>query len=1154
MADVDFYNAQRKKCKFILNFSKCVICQQKSEEDLIQFSEKSKIAFFEALEARQDELLQKFLHEFQSIEQIPKDSLNIVYHRSCYKSYTSKHNILSVCTSRDATIIPGEVSSHAPAKCTRSQLKTFGWNVCIVCMKEKYKKKKILHHLETRSRLLSILEAAKLLKDFPMISLLEEENILEKALYHNPCVTMYIAKSKMAQIVTPQNAVENAYEVAFGKLTSEIEVKIFDMKQIADMSSLHQLFLSYLPSDVPRAFSQKRLRRWLEKHYGKRINIEMGRTGQGISSLVISSEVNVCEAVRTKALSAPDDDLHFESSNKETLTDDQILHRAAAILRKDINEMKIDLKTYPDSSEVSIENSLQRIPSNLNQFILWLIDDNCHRKSQTATNGSKMRQSLAISECLVSLSRDTFTPFHLALALHVHHEYGSKNTVELLHSHGFCASYTEVRRFLTSVADCEISRHCSNDTSLSAGLVPVSMGGLLIQEGADNVDINSETIDGKDTFHSMARVIFQERAVSSSLSARRIEPRFSRGIERSQKQDDSADAILRCFSFQKPSTRPEPPKYTDPNDAILACSSEVFPAKDIMWVLLRTINRNILPGLTFSGIPNVQKIPFWTGFNASISKPNDFYNVAVYEPIIDGKPSEMATVYTAMKRCIAMSKRAGQSHSIQTFDQQLYSIAQQVKWAHPDLFDTHILRLGGFHMLSCYIASIGKLWADGGLRDLLVDSGVYAGNTVEHMLNWKEFNRGVRALTLVFETLVTLQYQAFWNWCFQQERLNEISDAVLDQLKQFHLNYQVTHDQESFIRLEEIYRTSIDPMIDEFRTWGCSTSPTFQYWDMLIQAIQVMLSFIRAEREGTWSLHLKAVADMIPYFFVTNRTNYCRWTPVYLLDMISLPDEVRTSFNEGKFAIRQIPGFFNGIWSDMATEKTVIKDMKGVGGIVGMTQNKSALLRWSMTKHTPAAYSRSLQDRTSCGVQSSQVPHQEVSPASMKRDEEHVQQLLMHFEQNMTDPFEVEKHPPCLLNVSSGMLASKEVQESLLTALNQGYAMLVDFLQRSFDSNTSGSFYKPIPKSKLKSFATMSCKARSDTTKGSAGHVNPEILFRRALLLSHVRPDVSLETVLSYPVGPVPISLFHEDGSIRKTNKSELATQLETLVKKKKKP
>jgi hypothetical protein len=53
-------------------------------------------------------------------------------------------------------------------------------------------------------------------------------------------------------------------------------------------------------------------------------------------------------------------------------------------------------------------------------------------------------------------------------------------------------------------------------------------------------------------------------------------------------------------------------------------------------------------------------------------------------------------------------------------------------------FNRHILRLGGFHSLSCFLSSIGKLWADSGLRDLLVDSGVFAGNTAE--TNTKEIN------------------------------------------------------------------------------------------------------------------------------------------------------------------------------------------------------------------------------------------------------------------------------------------------------------------------------------------------------------------------------------------------------------------------------
>jgi hypothetical protein len=46
-------------------------------------------------------------------------------------------------------------------------------------------------------------------------------------------------------------------------------------------------------------------------------------------------------------------------------------------------------------------------------------------------------------------------------------------------------------------------------------------------------------------------------------------------------------------------------------------------------------------------------------------------------------------------------------HSTSNF----YAIAQQMKWSKPDIFNRHILRLGGFHSLSFFLSSIGKLWA-----------------------------------------------------------------------------------------------------------------------------------------------------------------------------------------------------------------------------------------------------------------------------------------------------------------------------------------------------------------------------------------------------------------------------------------------------------
>jgi hypothetical protein len=61
--------------------------------------------------------------------------------------------------------------------------------------------------------------------------------------------------------------------------------------------------------------------------------------------------------------------------------------------------------------------------------------------------------------------------------------------------------------------------------------------------------------------------------------------------------------------------------------------------------------------------------------------------------------------------------------------------------------------------------------------------------------------------------------------------------------------------------------------------------------------------------------------------------------------MLEHPAEIKSAFEKGEFSIRQTCGSFNGIWSDMGTGKTIIKDSKSSGGIVGITNQKSALVR-----------------------------------------------------------------------------------------------------------------------------------------------------------------------------------------------------------------
>ncbi|CAC5420519.1 unnamed protein product [Mytilus coruscus] len=419
------------------------------------------------------------------------------------------------------------------------------------------------------------------------------------------------------------------------------------------------------------------------------------------------------------------------------------------------------------------------------------------------------------------------------------------------------------------------------------------------------------------------------------IQSQQGQERIKRGIERSLAIDDTTASLTDAIPYLKPKCRSEPPRRSDAFDKLQLWDYNKSDDVDQIWVFSRLLSRDVIE-FPIEIKVNEQKIPFWTGYNCLLSKKGVDVTVVAYPPIIDSNPNDMATVYTAMKKCLDMSNDAGQDYAIQTFDQQLYAIAQQVKWSKPDIFNRHILRLGGFHSLSCFLASIGKLWADGGLRDLLVDSGVYAGNTAELMLNGKEFYRAVRGFTLVNEALQVLFISAFIHWCRTFDYFDQIPSAFWNVLLEFHTSICDQTDQASDIktRLEKLFEDHVQPLIGMFKEWGHDTSPTFKYWDMFLVAVQIMLSIVRAEREGNWSAHLMSSSKMLPYFYFTNRTNYSRWMPVYILDMLELPAEIESAFKLGEFSIRQKQSTFNGIWSDMGTKKTIIKDS---GGIVGIT-------------------------------------------------------------------------------------------------------------------------------------------------------------------------------------------------------------------------
>jgi len=101
--------------------------------------------------------------------------------------------------------------------------------------------------------------------------------------------------------------------------------------------------------------------------------------------------------------------------------------------------------------------------------------------------------------------RVILAPLQLGLGIEMHHHFASRFLIDSLHSHGFCSSYSTVQKFERSAA-------ATQGTDIP-GYTPRSF----IQYVADNVDHNTRSLDGLDTFHGMGIIATITPGTTSSM-------------------------------------------------------------------------------------------------------------------------------------------------------------------------------------------------------------------------------------------------------------------------------------------------------------------------------------------------------------------------------------------------------------------------------------------------------------------------------------------------------------------------------------------------------------------------------------------------------------------------------------------------------------
>ena len=1127
----------RKKSKS----ERCVICNKllSEEKAVLHPTEQGISTLLDAAEIRQDAIHERIS---KSRNGIMDGTVKIAFHKSCRASYTAKHNLQlasrkkqsnpSTSTTEKENIDPLRrcLRAYTPEFCIRTQ--------CFICGSS-YKRHEKLTPISTgtgNSTREHVLKAAKQRSDekIELRMMLYQDLLAYDAKYHRSCYASYISKRNIqaAESTVKREIERNPTKKGFELLCKEIEnTMLSGEKKILLLTEMNARFVDILHSvgvNDADSYRSWKLKEKLKSHFGDRI-IFISRAGK--SDLVCSKELSLGDVItrlNNLNLKSAEEGTDFEfSSNDDNDESDLLtLHKAAGIIRKNIANVSFCSDFYPTTGDLCLEKCVEFVPPILVDFISWCTSEEAFGNATCSTDVCPSVKTLAVCHSIIGLSCNIATPISFGLGIQLHHKFGSRHLIETLHALGYSIPYDEVRRFMTSAAEEDEDY---DGTYIPRGIARYKEDDLnsIIDAAIDNFDQNEETLDGLSTTHSMATVLYQRTASSGNTN------KIPRSQRKSLQPCRYIDEPLSIFN--KPHIRPEPRRVTEgcifTTDLQYMSSCKQAKKGDLVWKLCRKKDNTSLPA--------------WSGFNTMVSQTNVAVAHVRYLPFINAPPSNFSTVYTAILRLICIAKSQAQPHILVTADLAIYSKAQQIIWSKPELQESVTMRLGGMHLIMSFIGSIGKLFGDGGLLDILTSSNVYATGTARMLLQGKHFAKGMRGVKIAHEALTHLYLSAAESYANEND-LPWINDEFHILSKKLQKGMQ-SYDHNSCSEVYNLLKSKISDVIQTlsmFSSFGQEQSHTFKYWLSFLEAGDLLLRLIRADKEADFILHLQTAMDIISYFHMAGRINYARYTPVYVSEMrqLEFKQPVMYKFLEnGGFVVRRTKTRdFNCVPTDQALEQTINREAKGTGGVIGFTLRKSALLRWMLTRHISGEYSEGFQQLFENTSQRN--THEELSPSRMLRDKSDVTAIKDYILNHCQNPFDVNTSPKELVNITTGQIATKDVQEYLTSIPEKGKAVVQSFISERLIEGGTASFWSSIPKSKVVTFENMKKVMSFDTNKKLT--LDPEVLFRRLLSVAKYR-DIDMKKVLSYELTPVPSALFHPDGTMRKCTKSDLAQKLE---------
>ena len=310
-------------------------------------------------------------------------------------------------------------------------------------------------------------------------------------------------------------------------------------------------------------------------------------------------------------------------------------------------------------------------------------------------------------------------------------------------------------------------------------------------------------------------------------------------------------------------------------------------------------------------------------------------------------------------------------------------------------------------------------------------------------------------------------------------------------------------------------------------------SQSFGYWfTYVFELFPIARDLTNSMRSGDWVLYLSAVERATSLFFFFGRTNYSRWTPLFLQDCYGLKDKfplLYSSYMNGGFIVNTNRKG-SGVPFDQALEQSYNRPAKVSGGIIGVTRKKDAVALWGIIKHKKDEYVQLLKMQDD--VDGELSVHHDFNRSSANKIKELVQQIKGYL-QKVCSPFlDLVK----LKNVVTGEIVFKVDVDKLLSCKEIGGNAFTEFVENRL-RNKKVSIHATISKIKYSSPQVLKHSTTKTDIKGET--------IKALMFIEYGRHRGFLvEELLTHDITRSAFFLVDKDGYVKKSIKSQLGTEL----------